>query len=170
VAGTAVTVTLEGRRPLVAEVQALVAKSELANPRRATSGLDSSRVAMVLAVLDRRVGVSLIGQDTYAATVGGVRLGEPSADLAVALAVASAQIDRPLRAGLVTIGEVGLAGEVRKVTGVGRRLAEAARLGFTHAIIPAGCDDTAPAGMVVFEAADLRSALSAGLPPITPKT
>ena len=164
VAGTAVTVTLEGRRPLVAEVQALVAKSALANPRRATSGLDSSRVAMVLAVLDRRVGVTLIGHDTYTATVGGVKIGEPSSDLAVALAVASAHIDRPLRAGLVAIGEVGLAGEVRKVAGVGRRLAEAARLGFTHAIIPKGCDDAVPTGIAVLEVADLRSALTAGLP------
>jgi len=164
VAGTAVTVTLEGRRPLVAEVQALVARSALANPRRATSGLDSSRVAMVLAVLERRIGVSLAGQDTYVATVGGVRLGEPCADLAVALAVASAQIDRPLRPGLVAIGEVGLAGEVRKVAGVGRRLAEAARLGFTHAIVPAGSDDAAPAGMAVFPAADLAGALAAGVP------
>ena len=165
VAGTAVTVTLEGRRPLVAEVQALVAKSAQPNPRRATSGLDSSRVAMVLAVLDRRLGVSLSGLDTYVATVGGVRLGEPCADLAVALAVASASVDKPLRPGLVAVGEVGLAGEVRKVAGVGRRLAEAARLGFTHAIVPAGCEDAAPAGMAVLEAADLRSALVAGLPP-----
>ncbi|HEY6795645.1 MAG TPA: DNA repair protein RadA [Kineosporiaceae bacterium] len=164
VAGTAVTVTLEGRRPLVAEVQALVARSALANPRRATSGLDSSRVAMVLAVLDRRVGVGLIGHDTYVATVGGVRLGEPSADLAVALAVASAQVDQPLRPGLVAIGEVGLAGEVRKVAGVGRRLAEAARLGFTHAIVPRGCDGSAPAGMAVHQAADLAGALVAGIP------
>jgi DNA repair protein RadA/Sms len=164
VPGTAVTVTLEGRRPLVAEVQALVAKSALANPRRATSGLDSSRVSMVLAVLDRRVGVTLAGQDTYVATVGGVRLSEPCADLAVALSVASAHTDRPLRPGLVAIGEVGLAGEVRKVAGVGRRLAEAARLGFTHAIVPAGCDDAAPAGMAVYQAADLRSALTAGMP------
>jgi len=164
VAGTAVTVTLEGRRPLVAEVQALVARSTQPNPRRATSGLDSSRVAMVLAVVERRAKVTLAGLDTYVATVGGVRLGEPSADLAVALAVASAHIDRPLRPGLVAIGEVGLAGEVRKVAGVGRRLAEAARLGFTHAIVPMGSDDAAPAGMAVLEVPDLRTALTAGLP------
>jgi DNA repair protein RadA/Sms len=163
VAGTAVTVTLEGRRPLVAEVQALVARSALANPRRATSGLDSSRVAMVLAVLDRRIGASLAGQDIYVATVGGVRLAEPCADLAVALAVASAHTDLPLRSGLVVIGEVGLAGELRPVVGVSRRLAEAARLGFTHAIIPQGCEDVAPSGLAVLEAADLRAALEAGL-------
>jgi len=167
VPGTAVTVTLEGRRPLVAEVQALVARSALANPRRATSGLEASRVAMVLAVLERRVGVSLAGLDTYAATVGGVKLGEPSADLAVALAVAGSHVDRPLLAGLVVIGEVGLAGEVRKVTGVARRLAEASRLGFTRAIVPSGCEEGAPPGMKVLPVGDLRSALTAGLPPDT---
>jgi len=158
-----VTVTLEGRRPLVAEVQALVAKSALANPRRATSGLDSSRVSMVLAVLDRRLGVNLLGMDTYVATVGGVRLSEPSSDLAVALAVASAAADQPLHSGLVAIGEVGLAGEVRSATDVGRRLAEAARLGFTQAIVPAGTDRSAPDGMTVWEAADLLTALELAL-------
>jgi len=163
VPGTAVTVTLEGRRPLVAEVQALVAESALANPRRATSGLDASRVAMVLAVLDRRLNAGLARRDTYVATVGGVRLGEPSTDLAVALAIASAHSDRALRAGLVAIGEVGLAGEVRPVSGVGRRLGEAARLGFTHAIIPAGCDDATPSGLRVLEVPDLQTALNASV-------
>lgn len=163
VPGTAVTVTLEGRRPLVVEVQALVAESALANPRRATSGLDSSRVSMVLAVLDRRLGAGLARRDTYAATVGGVRLGEPAADLAVALALASAHSDRPLRSGLVAVGEVGLAGEVRPVRGVGRRLAEAARLGFTHAVVPPGCDDPMPSGLAVLEAADLQTAVSRSL-------
>lgn len=158
VPGTAVTVALEGRRPLVAEVQALVAPSALANPRRATSGLDGPRVAMALAVLDRRLGIGLARQDTYVATVGGVRLTEPAADLAVALAVASSASGTPLRQGLVAVGEVGLAGEVRRVVGVGRRLAEAARLGFTTAVVPAGTDDPAPEGMVVHEVADLESA------------
>jgi DNA repair protein RadA/Sms len=159
VAGTCVTVTLEGRRPLVGEVQALVAPSALANPRRTTSGLDSSRVSMVLAVLERRCGVMLTGRDTYVATVGGVRLPEPANDLACALAVASAQSEVPLVTGTVAFGEVGLAGEVRPVPGVGRRLSEAARLGFRHAIIPTGTDDPAPEGMTVFEAADLTAAL-----------
>lgn len=159
VPGTCVSVTLEGRRPLVTEVQALVAPSALTNPRRATSGLDSSRVSMVLAVLERRAGVGLTGRDTYVATVGGVRLAEPATDLAVALAVASAAADRPLAAGTVALGEVGLAGEVRPVTGVGRRLAEAARLGFRSAIVPAGTDDPAPEQMVVFEATDIHAAL-----------
>jgi len=160
VPGTAVTVTLEGRRPLVAEVQALVAPSALSNPRRATSGLDASRVAMVLAVLERRAQVRLASMDTYIATVGGVRLVEPAADLAVTLAVASAARDLPLLAGTVAVGEVGLAGEVRPVTGVARRLAEAARLGFTTAIVPAGSDGSIPAGMTVHEVPDVRTALA----------
>jgi DNA repair protein RadA/Sms len=158
VPGTAVTVALEGRRSLVAEVQALVAPSALANPRRATSGLDGPRVAMALAVLDRRRGYQLAKQDIYVATVGGVRLTEPAADLAVALAVASSVTGVALRSGLVVVGEVGLAGEVRRVTGVGRRLAEAARLGFTKAVVPAGTDDSVPDGMRVLEAADLDTA------------
>jgi DNA repair protein RadA/Sms len=159
VAGTAVTVTLEGRRPLVSEVQALVGPSAQASPRRATSGLDSNRVAMVLAVLERRCRVRLVAEDSYVATVGGVRLTEPATDLAVALAVASAATDVPLPARAVAIGEVGLAGELRPVGGVGRRLAEAARLGFTSALVPAGTYDTAPDTMVVHEVADLATAL-----------
>jgi DNA repair protein RadA/Sms len=158
VAGTAVTVALEGRRPLVAEVQALVAQTSLANPRRATSGLESSRVAMALAVLDKRAGLGIAARDVYVATVGGVRLAEPAADLAIALSVASSSTDTPLGPGLVVVGEVGLAGEVRRVAGVGRRLAEAARLGFTAAIVPAGTDDPAPAGMTVLEVSDVHTA------------
>ncbi len=161
VPGTAVTVTLEGRRPLIAEVQALVSASALSNPRRATSGLDSSRVAMALAVLERRFAVTLSGRDVYVSTVGGVRLGEPAADLAVALSVASCAYERPLPPDTVVIGEVGLAGEVRRVSGVGRRLSEAGRLGFTRAVVPAGTDDTAPEGMTVHEVPDVLAALNA---------
>jgi DNA repair protein RadA/Sms len=158
VPGTSITVTLEGRRPLVSEVQALVGPSAGA-PRRATSGLDGNRVAMVLAVLERRCRLRLIACDTYAATVGGVRLTEPATDLAVALAVASAVQDVPLPPRTVAIGEVGLAGELRPVGGVGRRLAEAARLGFTTALVPAGTQDLAPDTMIVHEVADLATAL-----------
>lgn len=163
VPGTCVTVTLEGRRPLVTEVQALVAPSALSNPRRATSGLDSSRVSMVLAVLERRAGVVLANRDAYVATVGGARLAEPATDLAVALAVASSGVELALVPGTIALGEVGLAGELRPVAGVGRRLAEAARLGFRQAIIPTGTDDPAPEGMTVFEAADVPSALRRAL-------
>jgi len=159
VAGTSVTVTLEGRRPLVAEVQALVAPSVLANPRRTTSGLDSSRVALALAVLERRAGVRLANRDVFAATVGGVRLVEPTTDLAVALAVASAALDLPVAPAMVVLGEVGLAGEVRRITGAGRRLTEAARLGFNTAIVPWGTDDAVPPGMSVIPVRDIVTAL-----------
>ncbi|SNS36594.1 DNA repair protein RadA [Actinomadura mexicana] len=138
VPGTCVTVTLEGRRPLVAEVQSLVAKSHLPAPRRATSGLDTSRVAMILAVLAQRCKISMHEQDVYVSTVGGVRLTETSVDLALALAVAGSTVEQALSTSLIALGEVGLAGEVRVVPGVQRRLAEAARLGFRHAVVPRG--------------------------------
>lgn len=160
VPGTAVTVTLEGRRPLVAEVQALVASSALASPRRTTSGLDGNRVSLVLAVLERRAGVTVSNKDVYTSTVGGVRLNETAVDLAVALAAASSVRDVPLTPRTVVVGEVGLTGEVRRVPGVGRRLAEAARLGFRRAIVPVGTDDSAPEGMDVFEVPDLHAALN----------
>ena len=165
VPGTCVTVTLEGRRPLVAEVQALVAASSAQVPRRATSGLDSSRVAMVVAVMQRRARLALGGQDVYLATVGGVRLGEPAADLAAALALAGAVADRPIPAGTVAVGEVGLAGDVRPVAGLHRRLSEAARLGFTRAVVPVGAGSApTPEGMDVIEVGHVGEAtLRAGL-------
>ncbi|ROO90348.1 DNA repair protein RadA/Sms [Actinocorallia herbida] len=138
VPGTCVTVTLEGRRPLVAEVQALVGQSFLPSPRRATSGLDSTRVAMVLAVLQQRARMKMHEKDIYVSTVGGVRLTETSVDLAVALAVAGSSSEQPLSPTLIAVGEVGLAGEVRAVPGAQRRLSEAARLGFRSAIVPRG--------------------------------
>lgn len=160
VPGTCVTVTVEGRRPMLAEVQALVAQTQAANPRRAVSGLDSSRVAMVLAIVERRGEVRLAGSDVYTATVGGMRLLEPAADLAVALAVASAVNDRALPVDVVAIGELGLSGELRPVGSVQRRLTEAARLGFTRAIVPAG-SGRAPHGIRVLEVGDLPQALQA---------
>ncbi|MGH8776685.1 MAG: DNA repair protein RadA [Jiangellaceae bacterium] len=164
VPGTCVTVTLEGRRPLLAEVQALVAPSALSTPRRATSGLDSARVAMVLAVLERRGDVRIHQADVYAATVGGARLAEPAGDLALMIAVASAARDLPLPPGLVAIGEVGLAGEVRRVTGLQRRLAEAERMGFTRALVPPD-PGPLPAGIRVVEVADVVTALEAARRP-----
>ena len=136
VSGTAVTVVVEGKRPMLGEVQALVAPTALPAPRRAVSGLDSARLAMVLAVLEKRGKVALGNKDVFTATVGGMRLTEPAVDLAVALAVASAAIDVPLPHDLVVVGEVGLSGELRRVNGVGRRLSEAARLGYTKALVP----------------------------------
>ncbi|WP_158882317.1 DNA repair protein RadA [Amycolatopsis anabasis] len=160
VPGTAITVTVEGKRPLLGEVQALVASSTLPQPRRAVSGLDSARVGMVLAVLQKRGKLPLGDKDVYTATVGGMKVTEPAVDLAVALAVASAAQDVALPPRLVAIGEVGLAGEVRRVTGVGRRLAEAARLGFTHAIVPPDSGKV-PDGIRVLEAGDVALAVLA---------
>jgi DNA repair protein RadA/Sms len=115
---------------------------------------------MVLAVLEERGRINIGKRDIYTATVGGVRLSEPSADLAMALAVASAAVDTPLPENLVAIGEVGLAGEVRRVTGVQRRLTEAARLGFTRALVPPD-PGRVPAGMTVTEVSDIGEALLA---------
>jgi DNA repair protein RadA/Sms len=166
VPGTCVTVTLEGRRPLLAEVQALVAPSNAEVPRRVTSGLDSSRVGMVLAVLQRRADVKVGKSDIYAATVGGVKLTEPSVDLAVALALASSMANLSVPQGVIAVGEVGLAGEVRNVAGVPRRISEAERMGFRRAIVPAGSGASSgdgSGGMEVIEVEDVRSALSAAL-------
>ncbi len=165
VPGTCVTVAMEGRRALLAEVQALVGAETAGTPRRTVSGLDGARLAMVLAVLQRRARLRLHDREVFAATVGGMRIVEPAADLAVALAVASASHDLPVTPDLVAIGEVGLTGELRRVGAVPRRLAEAARLGFRLALVPPGCgpDHTAPApaGMRVLEVPDLRAALHA---------
>jgi len=165
VPGSCVTVTLDGRRPMPIEVQALLAKTTAPQPRRATHGLDSSRVAMTLAVLSARLGLDATGFDTYVSTVGGSRAQEPAVDLAVALAVVSSRRDEPLTEGLVAVGEIGLAGELRPVVGTGRRLAEARRLGFTRAIVPARSEllGGPPTGMSVTEAPDLRGAVGAAL-------
>ena len=162
VPGTCVTVAMEGRRALVTEVQALIGAEVQGSPRRTVSGLDSARLAMVLAVLERRTKqLKLYNREVFAATVGGIRLVEPSADLAMALAVASGGLDLAMAPHLVAIGEVGLTGEIRRVGAVGRRLAEAARLGFREALVPPGCtpEGTGVKGMRVTEVADLRSAL-----------
>jgi DNA repair protein RadA/Sms len=136
VAGTCVSVVLEGRRPILAEVQALVTPSAAERPRRTTSGLDSSRAAMIVAVLQQRCRVSLHSQDVFASTVGGVRIQEPAADLATAIAIASAWKSREVPTDVVAIGEIGLAGELRRVRDTPQRIAEAARLGFGAAIVP----------------------------------
>ncbi|MFI9406040.1 DNA repair protein RadA [Nocardia sp. NPDC052316] len=159
VPGTAVTVAMDGKRPLVAEVQGLTVETEIPNPRRAVSGLDYNRVAMVLAVLQSRGKVFIGKSDVYAATVGGMRLLEPAADLAITLAIASANSEVAIPAGWVILGEVGLAGEVRKVTGLERRLAEAERLGFTTALVPPGYAPLKRGGMKIHEVADVRAAI-----------
>jgi DNA repair protein RadA/Sms len=138
VAGTCVTVTVEGRRPLLAEVQSLVTASvQGGSGRRAVTDLDQSRVAMVLAILGRHARIGLADRDVYAASVGGLRVTEPAADLAIALAVHSAVSDRPIPATVCAVGELSLSGDVRRVAALERRLAEAARLGFHTALVPA---------------------------------
>lgn len=158
-AGTAVTVTMEGRRPLMAEVQALVVPSVAQAPRRTTHGLESGRVAMVLAVLQRHAGIRLHDKDVYVSTVGGARINDPAADLAIAVAVASAAEDlAPHR--VVVLGEIGLAGELRRIPASDRRLAEAGRLGMTGGLIPAGQREVvAPARMSVRAMPNLAQAL-----------
>jgi DNA repair protein RadA/Sms len=139
--GSVVVPTLEGRRPLLVEIQALVASSSLAQPRRQAHGVDPGRVAMMLAVLDRRLGLPVAGLDTYVMAAGGARITEPAADMGLALAVASSLTGVPLGPHTVVCGEVGLGGELRSVGQIERRLAEAERLGFRHAVVPASVPD-----------------------------
>ncbi|CAA0081175.1 DNA repair protein RadA [Mycolicibacterium vanbaalenii] len=160
VSGTAVTVTLDGKRPMIGEVQALIGSPASGSPRRAVSGIDSSRAAMITAVLEKRAGLRVGMNDIYLSTVGGMRLTDSSSDLAVALAIASAYVDLAMPTTAVAIGEVGLAGDLRRVTGMDRRLAEAARLGFTCAVVPAGVT-SAPPGLQVVSADDITTALQA---------
>jgi DNA repair protein RadA/Sms len=164
VPGTCVTVTMEGRRPLLAEVQALVMDTDAPTPKRSTAGIDGSRLSMLLAVLGRRCGLPLRRHEVYAATVGGARVHDPAADLAIAIAIASALSDDISFQQVIAIGEIGLAGEVRRVPSVHQRIAEAARLGFTHAIVPSDHGPVAdrqqaPAGITVLDVPDLGSAL-----------
>lgn len=143
--GSAVFPAVEGYRPVLVELQALVVPTRAPVPRRSASGLDQGRLHLLLAVLQRKVGLSTAFADVYVSAVGGVRVAEPGADLALCLAVASALRGRPLAPDLVVVGEVGLGGEVRQVAHTSRRLAEAARLGFRRAVVPA----SAPADLPV---------------------
>lgn len=156
--GTAVLVAMDGVRPIVAEVQALLVSTPAKNPRRAVTGLDATRVPMVLAVLDARAGFKTAEKDVYVATVGGMRVGEPASDLAVALATVSALKQQPLPPKTVVLGEVGLAGEIRRIPNLRRRLQEAARLGYTRAIVPDG-ERMTVTGMKITYARDITAAV-----------
>ena len=136
--GSTVVPTVDGNRPLLVELQALVARSELNNPRRSAQGLDPGRLAILLAVLEQRVGLKLSKLDVHTLAVGGARVLDPGADAAIGVAVASSLTQCPLPENLVVVGEVGLGGELRHVTHTERRLVEAARLGFRRAIVPSG--------------------------------
>lgn len=167
VPGTCVAVSMEGRRPMLAEVQALVTSSPLERPRRTTSGLDSARVAMVLAVLQQHCRIKLHASDVFASTVGGARLAEPASDLAVAVALASASLGTAPPRGVVAMGEIGLAGELRRVRDLPQRLAEAARQGFSVAVVPSDADRRGARspeswtvdGLRVLDVGDVSSAL-----------
>lgn len=158
VAGSVVVPTVAGDRPLLIEVQALVGPATAPQPRRAVQGLDPARLALVVAVLDRRLGLAIGGGDVHASAVGGVRLHEPGADLALALALVSAHSGRPVPHDVVACGEVGLGGELRQVGNTPRRLAEAGRLGFRTAIVPASAPEAAH-GVTTRRAATLGEAI-----------
>ena len=136
VAGSCVMVTQEGTRPLLVEIQALVDGSHSPNPRRLTVGLEASRLAMLLAVLHRHAGIVCFDQDVFVNAVGGVKIQEPAADLAVLLSIVSSLLNKPLNNKLIVFGEVGLTGEIRPAPRGQERLREAAKLGFSHALIP----------------------------------
>jgi DNA repair protein RadA/Sms len=163
--GSVVAATLEGTRPLLVEVQALVAPAGYGTPARRASGIDPTRLALILAVLGRRAGVGLASHDVYANLAGGLSVAEPGLDLAVALALASSMRDRPVDPRTVAVGEIGLLGELRPVAGLDRRLREAARLGFERAIVPLGGRPSAADGLEVVPVAGLRDALRAALLP-----
>ncbi|HEX6236893.1 MAG TPA: DNA repair protein RadA [Acidimicrobiales bacterium] len=159
VAGSVVAPVLDGQRPLLVEIQALVAPTRMVTPRRTAQGVDGGRLAQVLAVLGRHAGITLEGREVHVAVAGGVRVPEPGADLAVALAVASSATGRPVAPQVVACGEVGLGGEVRQVRRTERRLAEAARLGFTRALVPRSAPP-APDGMCALRPGTLAEGLA----------
>ena len=163
--GTCVSCVMEGTRPVLAEVQALVAKTTFNVPRRAADGFDFNRAVLLMAVAEKRAGMKLSLFDAYINVIGGLQLDEPGADLAVALAVASSYRDSPIADDLVAIGEVGLTGEIRSVSHMNQRLAEVARLGFQKCIIPKGGSEklTVPSGLTVYRVRNLREAIETAL-------
>jgi DNA repair protein RadA/Sms len=164
VPGSAVTALLSGRRPLLVEIQALACRGGPGGARRTVQGVDQRRLAGVVAVLECRAGIDLGGLELFVSAAGGIRAAEPAVDLPMVLAVASTVAGVALPEDLVSFGEVGLAGEIRQVTGVDRRLGEAARLGFTRALVPAATPD-GPAGMSLVRVHTVRDAVAAALVP-----
>jgi DNA repair protein RadA/Sms len=165
--GTCVTCVMEGVRPVLAEIQALLVTSPSGNPRRTSNGFDYNRAAMLLAVLEKRGGLKVSACDAYLNIIGGLSLDEPAADLAAVLALASSYLDRPIPGDLVAIGEVGLTGELRSVNQLAQRISEAHRLGFKKCLIPAHRADTisVPAGMHLIPAQNIGEAIRAALRP-----
>ena len=161
--GTCVTCVMEGVRPILAEIQALVVPSSLGNPRRVSNGFDYNRSMLLLAVLEKRGGLLVGGCDTYMNVIGGLSLDEPAADLAATLALASSFRDRPVPSDLAAVGEVGLTGELRSVNALGQRLAEVRRLGFTKCMIPKRVHGklAVPEGLELIRVSNIREALAA---------
>jgi len=149
--GSVVVGSIEGTRPLLVEVQALVAPTHFANPQRVAQGIDSRRLAVVIAVLQKRANLSLAGADVFVNVAGGIRLEEPATDLGLALALASSFRDKPVSPDLLAVGEVGLGGELRPVPQLARRIAEAKRLGFRSAIVPKRALEDLPASDASFK-------------------
>ena len=163
--GTCVSCVMEGTRPVLAEVQALVTKTSFNVPRRAADGFDFNRAVLLMAVLEKRAGMKLNAFDAYINVIGGLRLDEPSADLSVALAVASSYRDLPIADELVAMGEVGLTGEIRAISNMNQRLGEVSRLGFKKCIIPRSGSDKLeiPAGLTVYRVRNLLEAIETAL-------
>ena len=163
--GTCVACVMEGTRPVLAEVQALVAKTTSNVPRRASDGFDFNRAVLLMAVAEKRAGLKLSVFDTYINVIGGLRLDEPGADLSVALAVASSYRDVPVPDDLAAIGEIGLTGEIRSISHMNQRLGEVARLGFRKCIIPRGGSEKLeiPQGLTVYRVKNLREAIETAL-------
>ncbi|MCC6905706.1 MAG: DNA repair protein RadA [Anaerolineae bacterium] len=164
--GSAIVVTMEGTRPLLAEVQALATMTPYTNPRRTANGVDPNRLLLLTAVLTRRAGMRLAEQDVFANVIGGLRIDEPAADLAIALAIASSTKDRPLPADMAFVGEIGLSGELRAVSQMGARMNEAAKLGFRQMIVPKTvrpANDPPPTGMKLISVRSIHEAIEAAL-------
>ena len=166
--GSAIAVSMEGTRPLLVEVQALCSGTSFSMPRRTTNGIDMNRLLLLAAVLTKRVGMDLSDQDIFINVIGGMQIDEPAADLPVAVAIASSYRNRPVAVDLAIMGEVGLSGELRSVGHLPRRLGEAAKLGFTRAIVPRSAlgrrtGDVLPSGIEVLGARTLHEALELAL-------
>jgi DNA repair protein RadA/Sms len=164
-AGSAIAVTLEGTRPLLVEIQALSSTTSFGNPRRTANGIDFNRLLLLTAVLSKRVGVRLSDQDVFVNVVGGLRVGEPAADLAVACAIASSFRDVPVAGDMAIVGEVGLSGELRAVSQLDTRLKEAAKLGFSRCLVPQSrhLNKLKSPGLEILSARSLAQALEIAL-------
>ncbi|MDX9872296.1 MAG: DNA repair protein RadA [Clostridia bacterium] len=161
--GSVVAACMEGSRPLLVEIQALVSQSAFGQPRRMTTGIEYNRANLILAVLEKRVGLNFSSQDVYLNIVGGVKIQEPALDLAIALSAASSLKNKPAPTGLVAMGEIGLTGEVRGVSHLSKRLQEAKKLGFTICLVPSGSTIEKVTGLDIYEVKTVSDALRIGL-------